>query len=159
MKLVFLLSSLAISALVNAQTGTTTTTTITPVVTPVPAVEVVQVKESTHDFGKIPQGRPANYTFEIVNTGKVPLKLDNVQASCGCTTPVWEKEAIAPGATSKIIVGYNAYAEGFFEKTITIQYNQGQTKMLTIKGTVYKAPPGSAPDNASVRLLKGINNN
>ena len=152
MKLVFLLSSLLVlSTLANAQTGVTTT--------PAPAVEVVQVKEAAHDFGKIPQGRPANYTFEIVNIGTTPLKLDNVQASCGCTTPVWDKEAIAPGATSKIVVGYNAYAEGYFEKTITIQYNQGQTKMLTIKGTVYKAPPASAPENASVKLLKSINNN
>ena len=156
MKLVFLLSSLLVlSTLVNAQTGTSTTTTTTPA----PAVEVVAVKgESTHNFGTIPQGRPANYTFEIVNTGKTPLVLDNVQATCGCTTPVWSKDAIAPGETSKILVGYNAYAEGYFEKTITIQYNQGQTKLLVIKGSVYKAPPAPAPENASVKLLKGINN-
>ena len=158
MKLVFLLScALIISTFVDAQTGTTTT--ITPV-TPAPAVELVQVRgEATHNFGNIAQGRPASYTFEIVNTGKEPLKLDNVQASCGCTTPVWSKDAIAPGETSKIQVGYNAYAEGYFEKTITLQYNQNQTKVLTIKGTVYKAPPAPAPENASVKLLKGINNN
>jgi archaellum component FlaG (FlaF/FlaG flagellin family) len=119
-------------------------------------VEVIQLKEAAHDFGKIPQGRPANYTFEIVNTGKEPLKLDNVQASCGCTTPQWSKDPIAPGETSKILVGYNAYTEGYFEKTITIQYNQNQSKVLTIKGTVYKAPPAPAPENASVKLLKSI---
>lgn len=152
MKLVFLLSPLLmLCTLTNAQSGTSTAT-------PAPAVEVVQVKESSHDFGKIPQGRPVTYTFEIVNIGKEPLKLDNVVASCGCTTPVWSKDPIAPGATAKIQVGYNAYAEGFFEKPITIQYNNGQTKMLTIKGTVYKAPPAPAPENASVKLLKQINN-
>ena len=119
-------------------------------------IDVLLVKESTHDFGKIPQGRPATYVFEIVNTGTSPLKLDNVQASCGCTTPQWSKDEIAPGTTSKITVGYSAYAEGSFEKTITIQYNQNQTKMLVIKGTVYKAPPSPAPENASVKLLKQI---
>jgi len=117
---------------------------------------VLLLKETSHDFGKIPQGRPVTYVFEIVNTGAVPLMLENVQASCGCTTPQWTKDAIAPGATSKITVGYNAYAEGAFEKTITIQYNQSQTKMLVIKGNVYKAPPSSAPENASVKLLKQI---
>jgi Protein of unknown function (DUF1573) len=138
----------AVSAGVNAQTASTT---------PPPAIEVLQVKETSHDFGKIPQGRPVTYIFEIVNTGKEPLVLDNVQASCGCTTPQWSKDPIAPGATAKITVGYNAYTEGFFEKPVTIQYNQNQTKMLTIKGTVYKAPPAPAPENASIRLLKQIN--
>ncbi|HYF29647.1 MAG TPA: DUF1573 domain-containing protein [Chitinophagaceae bacterium] len=148
MKLVFLLSSLLVlSTLVQAQTAAA----------PAPAVEVIQVKEPAHDFGKIPQGRPASYSFEIMNTGKEPLVLDNVQVSCGCTTPQWSKDPIAPGGTAKVTVGYNAYAEGYFEKTITLQYNKGQTKMLVIKGTVYKAPPAPAPENASVKLLKQIN--
>ena len=144
-KTIFTLFGLASIFLLNAQTAA-------------PAVkqDVLLVKETSHDFGKIPQGRPATYVFEIVNTGAVPLKLDNVQASCGCTTPQWSNEAIAPGTTSKITVGYNAYADGPFEKTITIQYNQGQTKLLVIKGNVYKAPPSSAPENASVKLLKQI---
>lgn len=148
MKNVFLLCFLlSIAGLANAQTAAVTA----------PAVELIQVKETTHDFGKIPQGRPATYVFEIVNTGKEALKLDNVQASCGCTTPQWSQEAIAPGATSRIVVGYNAYVEGNFEKTITITYHQNQTKVLTIKGSVYKAPPAPAPENASVKLLKQIN--
>ena len=142
-KIIFTLFGLMSIFLLNAQTSA-------------PAVkqEVLQVKESTHDFGKIPQGRPATYVFEIVNIGAIPLKVDNVAASCGCTTPQWSSDPIAPGATSKITVGYNAYADGPFEKTITVQYNQGQTKMLVIKGNVYKAPPSSAPENASVKLLK-----
>jgi archaellum component FlaG (FlaF/FlaG flagellin family) len=144
-KIIFTLFGLASIFLLNAQTST-------------PAIkqDVLMVKETSHDFGKIPQGRPATYVFEIVNTGTVPLKLDNVQASCGCTTPQWSNEPIAPGTVSKINVGYNAYADGPFEKTITIQYNQGQTKLLVIKGNVYKAPPSSAPENASVKLLKQI---
>lgn len=150
MKNVFLLIFLvAFTVGARAQTATTTTTA--------PAIEVIQVNQTTHDFGKIPQGRPATYVFEIQNIGKEPLKLDNVQASCGCTTPQWSKDAIAPGATSKITVGYNAYAEGYFEKTITVSYNQNQNKVLVIKGSVYKAPPAPAPENASVKLLKQAN--
>ena len=49
--------------------------------------DLLELKESNHNFGKIPQGRPATYTFEIVNTGTTPMRLDNVHASCGCTTP------------------------------------------------------------------------
>ena len=119
--------------------------------------EVLQVKENLHNFGKIPQGRPATTTFEIVNTGTTPLKLDNVQASCGCTTPVWSRDPIEPGATARIVVGYNAYGEGSFTKTVTIVYNTNMTRLLTISGEVYKTPASSAPDNASVQLLKQIN--
>jgi len=51
-------------------------------------------------------------------------------------------------------VGYNAAAENYFEKFITITYNSNQTRQLKIKGTVWKAPEGSAPTNASIDLLK-----
>ena len=139
---------------VHAQVAQVTNPTGTALPTP---ADVLQVKENTHNFGKIPQGRPAIYIFEIVNTGSTPLKLDNVRASCGCTTPEWSKAPIEPGATAQIKVGYNAYAEGSFTKTVSIIYNTNQTKLLTISGEVYKVPASSAPDNASVQLLKQIN--
>ncbi len=116
--------------------------------------DLLLLKESSHEFGKIPQGKPVYYNFEIVNTGKTPLKLDDVHASCGCTTPEWSRDAIAPGATAQIKVGYNAAAEGPFEKNITITYHSSQSKTLIIKGVVWKAPEGSAPANAAVNFLK-----
>lgn len=119
-----------------------------------PADETLKFKEVDHDFGKIAQGKPVYYNFEIVNTGATALKLDDVHASCGCTTPEWSREAIAPGATAIIKVGYNAAAEGPFEKPITITYNGGQNKIIKIRGTVWKAPEGSAPSNASISFLK-----
>lgn len=130
------------------------TTTTTAQVNSETNSKILQLKETEHDFSKIPQGKPVYYDFEIVNTGKEPLKLENVHASCGCTTPEWSPEPIAPGATAKIKVGYNAAAEGYFEKFITITYNKDQTEQLKIKGTVWKAPQGSAPANASIEFLK-----
>ena len=117
-------------------------------------IDLLKLKETEHDFSKIPQGKPAYYSFEITNTGKTELKLDNVQASCGCTTPEWSKDPIAAGANAIIKVGYNAAAEGPFEKIITITYNNNQVKQIKIKGTVWKAPEGSAPVNSSLDLLK-----
>jgi len=119
--------------------------------------DVLQLKENSQNFGKIPQGRPAVYVFEVVNAGKTPLKLDNVQASCGCTTPEWSRDAIEAGGMTKIKVGYNAYAEGSFTKTVTVVYNTNMTKTITISGEVYKTPVSSAPENQSVQLLKQIN--
>lgn len=119
--------------------------------------ETIQLKESSFDFGRIPQGKPVTHVFKVTNTGSAPLVLEDVQASCGCTTPEWSKEPIAPGATAEIKVGYNAAAEGSFEKSINIIYQQGQMKMITIKGAVWKTPDQPAPKNQSIALLKNVN--
>ncbi len=116
--------------------------------------DLLNLKEAEFDFGKISQGKPVYHTFEIINRGDKPLKLDNVAASCGCTTPEWSREEIASGATSVIKVGYNAAAEGPFEKTITVTYNTNQNKIIRIKGEVWKAPAGAAPANTSLSFLK-----
>lgn len=118
------------------------------------AAGALVLKEAEYDFGKIPQGKPVFYSFEIINQGNLPLKLDNVQASCGCTTPEWSKEPIVAGGADKIRVGYNAAVEGPFEKFITVTYNGNETKQIKIKGIVWKAPAGAAPANSSVQFLK-----
>jgi hypothetical protein len=148
---------LLMASFVFASAQTTVTNTNTTANTTIAPEDILQLKETEHDFAQIPQGKPVYYNFEIVNLGKTELKLDNVHASCGCTTPEWSREAIAPGATAKIRVGYNASAEGAFEKYITITYNTSQTKQIRIKGTVWKAPAGAAPANASVEFLKKSN--
>lgn len=119
--------------------------------------EALQIKNDTFNFGKIPQGKPVHHNFEVVNTGTTPLKINNVQASCGCTTPEWEKDKeIKPGEKSIIKVGYNAASEGTFAKTITITYDETQTKILSIKGEVWKTPAASAPSNSAVNALKEL---
>ncbi len=149
-KLFTLFSVLAIAFVVNAQTSVNPQVTVAP--------DLLSLKESAFDFGTIPQGKPVYHFFEVTNTGKNPMVISNVQSSCGCTTPEWSKEPIAPGATSRIRVGYNAAAEGNFEKHITIMYNQDLSKQIKISGTVWRAPAGSAPVNTSITLLKQKNN-
>ena len=148
-KLSTLLFVVAIAFASNAQTNVSIASA-TP--------DILSMKETAFEFGTIPQGKPVFHFFEVTNTGKTPMVISNVQTSCGCTTPEWSKEPIAPGASTKIRVGYNAAAEGHFEKFITIMYNQNLTKQVKITGTVWKAPAGSAPDNSSITLLKQKNN-
>jgi hypothetical protein len=122
--------------------------------TPLPDSSL-KIMEESYDFGKIPQGKPVHHNFEIINTGKSAMKLVNVQASCGCTTPEWEKDKDIPSNGKSIIkVGYNAASEGVFTKNITITYNENQTKLITIKGEVWKTPSASAPSNSTINDLK-----
>ncbi len=116
---------------------------------------ILVVKEDLHDFGKIPQGKPVHHSFTVYNEGSTPLKISNVQASCGCTTPEWEKDKeIGPKESTIIKVGYNAQAEGPFMKPITITYGEGKTKVLNIKGEVWKTPATSAPENNALNEIK-----
>lgn len=118
-------------------------------------VETLTLKEIEFNFGKIPQGKPVTHLFEAVNNGTVPLKISNVAASCGCTTPEWEKDkTIEPNGNTVIKVGYNAASAGTFAKTITITYNDSQTKVITIKGEVWATPSTSAPENKAIENLK-----
>lgn len=151
-KLFTLFSAIAIGVVLNAQT------TVAQDVQPKVTQDALSVKETEFDFGTIPQGKPVYHFFEVTNTGKDPMVISNVQTSCGCTTPEWSKEPIMAGGTTKIRVGYNAAAEGHFEKYITIMYNQNGSKQIKIHGTVWKAPASSAPENSSITLLKQKNN-
>jgi len=129
------------------------TTTVAASVTP--ADNLLFLKETEFDFGKIPQGKPVTHVFEVINKGNEVLKISSVNASCGCTTPEWEKDkSIAPGEQTKITVGYNAAAEGPFTKFITVSYNNSQNKQITIKGEVWKTPGSSAPENKGLNDLK-----
>jgi hypothetical protein len=119
------------------------------------AEETLLLNEEVYDFGKIPQGKPVTHIFEVTNSGKTALTIANVQASCGCTTPEWEKDKPIPaGQKAKITVGYNAAAEGVFTKLVTITYGDNQNKQITIKGEVWKTPASSAPVNSGLEDLK-----
>lgn len=144
---------------IYAQQSATTTTPVAAMTTNVTTAtlpdNLLSLKETEFDFGKIPQGKPVTHIFEVTNKSNIPLKIANINASCGCTTPEWEKDkVIAPGEQTKITVGYNAAAEGPFTKFITVSYNETQSKQITIKGEVWKTPGSSAPENKGLNDLK-----
>jgi hypothetical protein len=104
----------------------------------------------THDFGTIPEGPAAEHEFRFKNTGKEPITIQKVQASCGCTTPSYSKDPVLPNKDGAIKASYNTNGRpGPFTKTITVVSNAG-TKVVTIKGTVEKAPTTSVPENNSM---------
>jgi hypothetical protein len=104
------------------------------------ADDIVKVKSEKFDFGKIKQSVPVTTYFEITNTSNKPIVIENATASCGCTTPEYAKEPIAPGATTKIKVGYNAAAAGVFNKDVFVKLAGVQeNKNLKITGEVLDA--------------------
>ena len=104
------------------------------------ADEVIKVNVETYDFGKIKQGVPVTTYFTITNTSDKPIVIENSWAGCGCTTPEFSKEPIAPNATSKLKVGYNASAMGHFTKPVNIKIaGVPEHKVINITGEVVDA--------------------
>ncbi len=100
---------------------------------------VIAAETPTHDFGVIQEDNgTVTHTFKISNKGDMPLVITRVIASCGCTTPNWTKEPIAPGGTGEINITFNPKGRpGPFAKTISV-YSNGKTGsyVLTIRGEV-----------------------
>lgn len=117
-------------------------------------VENLQFTSEMHDFGTVPEGPAAEYEFVFKNTGKEPINLQTVTASCGCTTPSWSKEPVLPGKTGTIKASFATERRpGGFNKSITVVSNAG-TKVLTIKGNVEPAPTGSVPTTTKSMIQK-----
>jgi len=99
--------------------------------------DVLKFGEEKHDFGKIKQGTPVTYYFEIKNVSDKPVVVENSWASCGCTTPEKITEPILPGTAVKLKVDYNAAAMGPFTKDIYIKIaGVEQPKSVQITGEV-----------------------
>ncbi|MEO6548153.1 MAG: DUF1573 domain-containing protein [Ferruginibacter sp.] len=159
-KIFSLFASILLFVGVNAQdalvaSNSTTQEKVTSGVSKVATDDLLVLKERDFDFGKIPQGKPVTHSFEVANNGSDSLRILNVQASCGCTTPEWETgKVVAPGEKTQIKVGYNAASEGKFSKMVTVTYNGSFTKQIVIKGEVWKTPLMSAPENKELGNLK-----
>lgn len=99
----------------------------------------IEFANMEHDFGTFKESAGIQTTtFKFTNKGAVPLVLNSVRASCGCTTPKWTREPVAPGQTGEIQVSYNPKNRpGSFNKSVTIRSNaESPTTILRIKGRV-----------------------
>ena len=55
-------------------------------------------REETYDFGAVDENKgPVTHEFVFTNNSGRPVRILQVQASCGCTTPGWSKEVIPSG--------------------------------------------------------------
>jgi hypothetical protein len=103
------------------------------------AQPMMKVSGAEHDFGKFKEeAGKQQYDFIITNSGNQPLVIQNIVASCGCTTPDWTKSPIPPKGTGKITATYDPKDRpGPFNKTLSVYTNsQPEIVVLVIKGEV-----------------------
>ncbi|MDZ7608828.1 MAG: DUF1573 domain-containing protein [Cyclobacteriaceae bacterium] len=99
--------------------------------------------EETFDFGSIKEDNGAvEHKFLFTNTGDAPLVIQNVQASCGCTTPAWSKDPVPAGEKGFVTAKFDPRNRpGSFRKSLTITSNADQSsKVIYITGMVEQKP-------------------
>lgn len=96
------------------------------------------LENDSFDFGTIVEGTQIEHTFVFTNTGDQPLILNQVSASCGCTTPEYSKTPIAPGAEGHVKVLFDSNGQvGQQHKIINVANNGVQrVVLLHLRGEV-----------------------
>ncbi|MDX1909246.1 MAG: DUF1573 domain-containing protein [Bacteroidia bacterium] len=105
------------------------------------AATKIEWASDKYNFGSVPAGTTVTHKFKFKNTGTEPLVITRVKASCGCTTPNYSKDPIAPGEDGFIDVSFDSTGKnGMQTKTITVTGNFPEiNKILQISGEVMKA--------------------
>ena len=93
---------------------------------------------TVHDFGEISMhAGKIMCQFECVNNSDSAVVILGVLANCGCTTPVYPKGPILPGATAVVQVTYDTIGrpDGEFEKEVVLHTTAPKPRIaLTVRG-------------------------
>lgn len=94
--------------------------------------------ETQYDFGDINQGDVVEHTFKFKNVGEAPLVITDTKVTCGCTTPSFTREPVAPGEDGEIQVKFNSAGKsGKVAKTVTIMANvEGGRSLIRINTNI-----------------------
>lgn len=99
--------------------------------------ENIKWSKTSHNFGTVPEGPAAEVVFKFTNNSTTPLTIKTAQPSCGCTTPTFTKTPVMPGETGEVKASFGTQGRpGYFNKNVTVTFDNGATQVLTIEGTV-----------------------
>jgi len=98
----------------------------------------VVLVEDFYDFGNIKQGETVSHTFFIKNEGPGNLIIRDAIPSCGCTTPRYSREPVAPGDHAQVEVLFNSEGwSGSQVKQVTLKLNtENEHSTVTIRANV-----------------------
>ncbi|MBN8672145.1 MAG: DUF1573 domain-containing protein [Chitinophagales bacterium] len=68
----------------------------------------IEFSEYKFDFGYIKMGDTVSHDFIFKNTGNIPLIINKVTASCGCTITEYTTEPVLPSKFGRVSVRFNS---------------------------------------------------
>ncbi|MCY6294898.1 DUF1573 domain-containing protein [Bacteroides fragilis] len=95
----------------------------------------VVLDKNLDEMGDFDWKTPQTATFSLRNLGDHLLIIEDINASCGCTSVTYSKEPVPSGKSADIQVTYRAEHPEHFEKTITVYCNTPTSPIrLKIRG-------------------------
>lgn len=86
---------------------------------------------TSHDFGNIRSTNgQVTATYHFTNTGSAPLVIVTVtNGGCGCTTPSYPKEPVAPGKSGAITIKFDPTGRrGEFNREVKVKTNASKKR-------------------------------
>jgi hypothetical protein len=100
-------------------------------------ITIVKPQQTEIVMKNLKTGKTSTATFMLENRGEQPLIIRNVETSCGCTVPQWDKQPVGTGKIVKIKVNVTPDSQGYFNKIITVYCNTNKGLItLIVKGNV-----------------------
>ncbi|WP_175629196.1 DUF1573 domain-containing protein [Bacteroides acidifaciens] len=87
------------------------------------ALTVVSLSKDKVDLGDFSWNKEREAEFVVSNVGKLPLVINDVITSCGCTKVDYTKKPVLPGENVILKIKYKAEQPEHFNKTITVYCN------------------------------------
>ncbi len=88
-------------------------------------------------LGRVARGSFTSREVIISNSGNSILKIDSVEASCGCTVPVLAKDVLTPGEKTTLKITFSAPQKtGKEVKFVTLFSNGKAIKVITVEAIV-----------------------
>ncbi len=94
------------------------------------------------DLGELRGGKPVSRRFELVNDGKAPIELLDVERGCGCLETTLEKRTLGPGERTGVVVRLRTAGqpEGPRAWNLRVRYREGgnvRETLLVLGATIH----------------------
>lgn len=92
----------------------------------------IEFESKAYSFGQVVKGEIVEHSYFFTNTGNIDLIIEEVDPSCGCTTPEWTKEPVKPGEKGKIKVRFDTQHQSLGNKTkqVAVYSNTSPTRNI-----------------------------
>ncbi len=90
------------------------------------------------DFGDVLAGAKLTQVVTVENDGSVPLEVERLRTSCGCTAAVASGRDLAPGGSVEIEVKMSAFGQpgSVISKSVTVQLAGGQALKIPVRARI-----------------------
>jgi hypothetical protein len=94
----------------------------------------IRVEPESFDFGRTLPDRVLRKEFAVRNFGDVPLVIEGISTTCGCTAALTASSRVEPGGSTSLRVTFETRRySGRVERLVLVRSNDPKTPLLQVK--------------------------